>query len=227
MRTFLSFLLLAICLSSRAQLCADSTSVFIAPAASVALTDADLAQVAAELEIEEAALRAVIDVEAGPNAVGFWCEGSPLICFSFNSFQKACKRKGIALSKYKKQYPELFRDADTKKYGSLQAARQARLDAAMAIDSVAAIESTFWGMFQIGGFNWKACGAESPADFYRTMRLSERAQLELFANFVRSRGMDQALRKKQWSNFALKYNGKSYAKRGYHKKLEKAYKKYK
>nr|WP_238337401.1 N-acetylmuramidase domain-containing protein [Muribaculum gordoncarteri] len=57
-----------------------------------------------------------------------------------------------------------------------------RLKSALSIDSIAAIEGTFWGMFQIGGFNWKKCGTESPVDFARRMSTSEKEQLELFVN---------------------------------------------
>ncbi|WP_289641173.1 N-acetylmuramidase domain-containing protein, partial [uncultured Muribaculum sp.] len=85
----------------------------------------------------------------------------------------------------------------------------------------------FWGMFQIGGFNWKKCGAESPVDFARRMSTSEKEQLELFVNFLKSNNLAKYLKAKNWAGFALRYNGPSYAKRGYHTRLAKAYSKYK
>ena len=39
--------------------------------------------------------------------------------------------------------------------------------------------------------------------------------------------MLDALRKKDWAAFARKYNGPSYAKRGYHTRMAKEYAKYK
>lgn len=56
---------------------------------------------------------------------------------------------------------------------------------------------------------------------------SEHEQLELFVNFIKINDMDKYLRKKDWAGFARRYNGSSYARRGYHTRLAKAYKKYK
>ena len=93
----------------------------------------------------------------------------------------------------------------------------------MSINPHAAIEGTFWGMFQIGGFNWKKCGAASPEEFVRLMSRSERDQLELFAEFIVNSGLLSSLKAKNWRKFAAGYNGPSYASRGYHTRLAKAY----
>ena len=97
----------------------------------------------------------------------------------------------------------------------------------MEIDSLTAIQGTFWGLFQLGGFNWKKCGAESPAEFVEKMSRSERDQLEMFASFIKNSGLLKALRNKDWATFAKGYNGPSYAAKGYHRRLAAAYKKYK
>ena len=82
-------------------------------------------------------------------------------------------------------------------------------------------------MFQIGGFNWKKCGAESVEDFVSRMSRSERDQLELFAAFIRNNnGMLEAIRNKNWLRFALIYNGPKAKSRGYHTRLAKAYKRF-
>ncbi len=86
---------------------------------------------------------------------------------------------------------------------------------------------TFWGMFQIGGFNYRQCGCETVDEFVRLMSYSELEQLELFAAFITNGGMLDDLRNKNWAAFARKYNGAGYAKRGYHKKMAAAYKKFK
>jgi hypothetical protein len=59
------------------------------------------------------------------------------------------------------------------------------------------------------------------------MSYSELEQLELFAAFIRNTGMLNDIRNKNWSAFARKYNGASYAKRGYHTKMANAYAKFK
>ncbi len=96
----------------------------------------------------------------------------------------------------------------------------------MSIDSVSAIEGTFWGMFQIGGFNYKLCNTNSPEEFLMKMSRSERDQLDLFASLLINTGMVESLRKKDWAAFARRYNGPSYASRGYHTKLASSYAKH-
>lgn len=59
------------------------------------------------------------------------------------------------------------------------------------------------------------------------MSYSELQQLELFATFITNTGMLADLKNKNWSGFARKYNGASYARRGYHTKMAKAYAKLK
>lgn len=188
------------------------------------LTEADYEEIADSLGVEPAAIRAVVEIETGKTKTGFHAEGKPLINYDLTVFRRTAARRGINLAKHSQS--EAVQPLKISKYGSQQKAQQARLDAAMAIDSLAAIESTFWGMFQIGGFNWKLCGAESPQDFVERMSRSEYDQLELFANFIRNSGMLKYLKAKNWAAFAKMYNGPGYASRGYHTKMAAAYRKY-
>lgn len=188
-----------------------------------ALTEQDFIEVAEELGVEVAAIKAVVDIEAGKTHQGFWTEGKPLINFDLSMFRRMAAKNRVALSRYIKSHSVVFARPNSRRYGSQQAAQQARLDAARTIHDLSAIEGTFWGMFQIGGFNWKKCGASSPDEFVRLMSRSERDQLELFANFVRNTGLLQPLKAKNWSAFARGYNGNSYAARGYHNRLAAAY----
>lgn len=190
------------------------------------LSDDDFHQAAEELKVDEATIHAVVDIEAGAKHSGFYQEGKPVINFSLELFRKYAKQRGINLANYTKKYPQIFSSPNRAKYGGYLPAQQARLDAAMAIDSIAAIEATYWGMFQIGGFNWRKCGVDSPQEFAHRMSSSEHDQLELFVNFLQNTGLDLPLQRRDWSNFARGYNGASYAKRGYHTRLKKAYDKY-
>lgn len=191
------------------------------------LTEEDYARVAEELDVEPAVIKAVVDIEAGKNHEGFWKEGKPLINFDLTMYRKYAPRHGVSLKKAQKKKPEIFSRPDVKKHGSAQAAQYARLEAACEIDSASAMESTFWGMFQIGGFNWQKCGTADVGEFVRLMSRSEDDQLELFARFIKNNGMLEDLRKKQWLAFALKYNGPKAKARGYHKRLAAAYKRHK
>lgn len=187
------------------------------------LTEEDYREVAERLGIEVATIKAVVEIEAGSTHQGFHAPGQPIINFDMSMFRRAAGRNGINLSKYNKSHAVIFSRPDARRYGSTQAGQQARLKAARTIDESTAIQGCFWGMFQIGGFNWQRCGCKSPHEFAERMAISEREQLELFANFVINSGMLQHLKNKNWSGFARMYNGASYASRGYHNRLANAY----
>ena len=205
---------------------ADMLTQVLADEANPTLRPDDYVSAADSLGCEVAAIQAVVEVEAGVNQRGLWERGKPLVAFSASLFRSQARKRGIDLDKYAKEYPEVFSAPQIKKYGSYEAAQYARLQQAMAIDSVGAISSAYWGMFQIMGDNWRFCGCESIDEFVERMSTSEREQLDMFVAFLRSTGIDQYLRAHQWAKFARKYNGPSYARRGYHTKLEGAYKKY-
>lgn len=182
------------------------------------LTEQDFEEVAQKLGVEVAAIKAVVDIEAGKTHQGFVAPGKPLINFDLTMFRRFATRRGVNLSKYSKSHSIVF----TSSKGSQTRAHR-RLEAAKTINSNAAIEGTFWGMFQIGGFNWKKCGAESLDDFVAKMSRSERDQLDMFAEFITSTGLLKHLQQKNWAAFARGYNGPSYARRSYHTRMASAY----
>lgn len=187
----------------------------------ITLTEEDFAEVAQRLGVEVAAIKAVVEIEAGRTHEGFAAPGKPLINFDLAMFRRFATRRGVNLAKYSKSHSVVFASSR----GSQTKAHR-RLDAAMSINPHAAIEGTFWGMFQIGGFNWKLCGAESHEDFIRLMKRSEYDQLRLFANYIRNTGLVKYLQTKNWAAFAKIYNGPSYASRAYHTRMAAAYKRY-
>ncbi len=187
------------------------------------LTLGDYKKVASELDIPVAAIRAVVSIEAGPKAAGFNPDSTPIISFDLAMFKQAAKRRGIDLNLYKESHPVVFNSLNKRKYGSTQGAQYARLKGAMSIDSIAALEGTFWGMFQIGGFNWKLCGCESVYDFVERMSYSELEQLELFAAFMRARRLVKYIKAQDWDGFSLRYNGPGYKKHSYEARMAKAY----
>lgn len=191
------------------------------------LTADDYRHVADELGIEVAAIKAVVDIEAGPTAKGFWAPGKPVINFDLSMFRKFAPRNGLSIATAKKKAPVIFARPNIRKYGSQQAGQQARLDAACELNPAAGIEGTFWGMFQIGGFNWKKLGFESPEAFAAEMSRSERAQLEIFARFISVFNMVDDIRNHRWLKFALKYNGPRAKSRGYHTRMAAAYARHK
>lgn len=191
------------------------------------LTEEDFREVAQELGVEVAAIKAVVDIEAGKAHEGFYQLGKPIINFDLSMYNKFAPKHGVSLAAARKQAPVIFNRPNTSKYGSYQAAQYARLDAARAINEDAALESCFWGMFQIGGFNYKLCGCETVQEFVEKMSRSERDQLELFGALIKKCGMLEPLQKKQWLAFALKYNGPRAKSRGYHTRMAAAYARHK
>lgn len=191
------------------------------------LTEDDYSVVAERLGVEVAAIKAIVDIETGHAHQGFASPGQPLINFDITMFRRFAQKRGINLSKFRNSHAVVFSAPNARRYGSRQNAQHARLEAARLISNEAAIEGTFWGMFQIGGFNWKKCGAASLDDFVDRMSRSELDQLELFAEFIENSGMTRYLRDKDWAGFALRYNGPSFRKRGYHTRLAKSYVKHK
>lgn len=186
------------------------------------LTDKDFIEVAERLNVEPAAIKAIVEIEAGKAHQGFSAPGVPLINFDLSMFRQFAQRRGVNLSKYSKSHSLVFSASK----GSQERANR-RLQAAKTINHDAAIEGTFWGMFQIGGFNWKKCGASSLDDFVERMSRSERDQLELFAEFIVNSGLIKSLRSKDWATFARGYNGPGYARRAYHTRMAQAYARYK
>jgi hypothetical protein len=183
------------------------------------LTDADFESVARELDVEAAAIKAVVLIEAGKQMKGFWAPGVPVVNFDrsmYNSHRhKAVNKKGDKNAKV----PAGLTGYALKEWTQLTNARRQNEDGANM--------GTFWGMFQIGGFNYKLCGCESVGEFVKLMSESELEQLELFAAFITNTGMLPDLKAKNWSAFARKYNGASYARRGYHTRMANAYAKFK
>lgn len=189
----------------------------------LSLTIDDYEKVARELDIPVAAIRAVVEIEAGPRGEGFNPDHTPIINFDLTMFRQAARRRGININHYRKTHPVVFNRLDRRRFGSTQAAQYARLDSAMTIDTVAALEGTFWGMFQIGGFNWRLCGCSSVRDFANRMQHSELAQLELFANFLRSRNLVKYIRARDWAGFSLRYNGPGYKRMRYDTRMAAAF----
>ena len=182
------------------------------------LTDADFRLVAEELEIEVAAMKAVVLIEAGTNMKGFWAPGIPVVNFDPSMYRQYASKAPSKAGDKNATVPAGLTGYALKEWRQLTKARHTNAQGADM--------GTFWGMFQIGGFNYKKCGCQSVPEFVERMSYSELEQLELFANFIRNTGILIHLKNKDWAKFARAYNGPSYARRGYHTKMASAYKRF-
>lgn len=183
------------------------------------LTDEDFRMVAEELGVEVAAIKAVVLIEAGTNMKGFWAPGVPVINFDRSMYNRYRYKAQVKTGSKGEKVPSGLTGYALQEWTQLVNARR--------VNKQGADMGTFWGMFQIGGFNYKLCGCESVDEMVRLMSYSELEQLELFAAFIKNTGMLPDLKAKNWSAFARKYNGASYARRGYHTKMARAYAKFK
>ena len=182
------------------------------------LTDADYQLVADELGIEVAAMKAVVLIEAGEKMEGFYAPGVPVVNFDPVMYKQYAPKAPSKEGNEDAKVPDGLSGYALKEWTQLTEARHKNAQGADM--------GTFWGMFQIGGFNYKLCGFDSVDEFVAKMSESELAQLEIFAKFITATDMVKYIKDKDWAKFSRAYNGSSYAQRGYHTRMAEAYKKF-
>lgn len=179
------------------------------------LTPAHYDAVAASLGCEPAALKAVAKVESV--GAGFAPDGRPIILFEPHLFSRQTGRK------FDVSHPHLsYPSWGSQPYPRAQTDRWAQLAEAYALDPEAAVGSASYGMFQILGLNFAACGFPNAKAFVADMAKSEERQLRAFEAFVRGKGLVDELQKRDWQGFAAVYNGPGQVEK-YSKLLSAAY----
>lgn len=179
------------------------------------LTTADFGRAALLLGCEPAAVRAVAAVESAGE--GFLEDGRPRILFEAHIFARLTNQR------FNESHPDLSSRTWNKALYQGGAAEHDRLARAAALDRNAAIQSASWGKFQIMGFNWRKCGFANLQDFVNAMYRSEADHLTAFCHFVRSMGLDDELRRRDFAAFARGFNGPMYAENDYDAKLSQAF----
>lgn len=184
----------------------------------------DYKEAADSLGIDVSLVKAVTEVEAAGR--GFENNRRPRILFEGHIFWSRLKKQNVDPEIFEKDHSGiLYPKWDRSKY--LGGEKEwTRLEEAWSINKKAALESASYGLFQIMGFNYEACGCKNVFEFVSDMFFSEGCQLKLFCKFCKSLGLEKYLRDHDWAGFARRYNGPEYAKNEYDKKLEAAFKKY-
>lgn len=188
----------------------------------IRLTDDDIANAANEAGVEEAALRAVLDVETGGK--GYDSSNRPKALFERHKFyhnladdpdkQAEAVSAGLAYPKWgERPYPKTSDGV----YDEVVRA--------CAFDRDAALRSTSWGLGQIMGDNYKLVGYASVEDMVDAAMTSEYLQLKQMLSFLKNGGILEFLKNENWVEFARKYNGPSYAQNHYDEKLAQSYEK--
>lgn len=185
----------------------------------IPLAHEDLKAAAKTLGVPVEVVAAVIEVEA--SGKGFDSKGRPKILFEphilYRELGQGSKRdtavaQGLA-----------YKSAGTKPYPRSMDERFGQVDAAMQIDPVAALRSASWGLPQIMGFNHGAAGYANIFDMVDDMKVSEGRQLQAFVRLLLSWEIDDELRARDWTKFALAYNGPKAVENGYPVKLQAAF----
>lgn len=187
-----------------------------------ALTQQNIIDAAEFLGVEPAAISAVSTVESSGS--GFLSPGVPKILFERHWMWRRLVTHGFDVDNMWHEHPTII----CKKPGGYQGghAEQLRLQEAKKIHYQSAIESASWGRYQIMGFHWEALGYSSAEEWETLMCKNEGEQLNAFVRFIKnSSPLHNALRKKQWGNFASRYNGPAYKKYSYDTKMKAAYEK--
>ncbi|MDU4300256.1 MAG: N-acetylmuramidase family protein [Eikenella corrodens] len=189
------------------------------------LKEADIRYAAELLQVEPAAVKAVVQVESA--GTGYLKDGRVKILFERHIFYKELvKAKGKAFAEsMAAEAPHVCHPQPGGYRGGV--AEYPRLARAMGIDKTAGMAAASWGLFQIMGFNHQAAGFDSVDEFVDAMKQSEGQQLQAFARFVKAnKAMHAALQKKDWEKFAGLYNGPAYKRHNYDSKLANAYARY-
>ena len=194
------------------------------------LKEQDIIDVAHQLNIEVAVVKAVNEVESSGR--GYLIDGRVKILFEGHVFWQQLVARDINPVPLAKGNENVLYKAWTKKFYVGGKGEYARLDQAIGIlnnDKVteAAYASASWGLYQIMGFHYKSLGYDEIIQFVGEMKESEGHQLKIFSKFIQVNKLTSFLQKKQWAEFAMRYNGAGYKENKYDEKLEKAYKKYK
>jgi N-acetylmuramidase len=193
----------------------DVTRTLLAPSACPApLTDVQFTDAAARLGVEVAAIKAVAKVESG-GRIAFDSKYRASILFEAHQFRK------YSLRQFDLTHPHLSCASDiASNYYPWD--QYNRLYEALVLSPVAAIKACSWGKFQVMGFNHN--GWPDPISFAHAMQMSETNQLKAFEDYCRATGAASHLKNKDWTKFAVAYNGPKT--KGYDTLMAAAYKQY-
>ena len=182
------------------------------------LTDMDISFAGHLIGAGEDEFHAVLEVESSGS--GFDKQGRPKILFEPHVFYRCLpaekRQRAVAAGL---AYPEWRR-------GQYPADSYPRLLKAIEIDETAALKACSWGLGQILGENHKACACDTVQRMVHDATISEGKQLNQMVAFIRSKKLDDDLKRHDWAGFARGYNGAGYAAHNYHGRLADAFKRW-
>lgn len=196
-------------------------------------SDTTISGAASMLVCKESAIRAIAKVESGPEGA-FLASGEPVILFEPHKFHKHTDGKfdgkrvpntvlanhGLSSSA---KCGELSYPTRRPGWYGPKSFQHVRLFWAVNLNRNAALMSASWGLFQILGENYRACGFDSIQRFVNSMYRSADDHLWALVRFIRANSkLVDAVRSHDAKTFARIYNGPGYAKNKYDIKLRAA-----
>ena len=181
-----------------------------------ALTQEDVENTANFLGVTPAHVWAVVSVET--RGYGFFADRTPAILFERHYFSR------LTGGVFDSSHP----DISNPKFGGYGASSQQydRLARAAGLNYDAALKSASWGIGQVMGSNAENLDYSSVREFVALARKSEGEQLTAMARFIDRNGLKRPMQRRDWTFFARRYNGPSFAKNKYDTRLEAAYQLY-
>ncbi|MCP4935534.1 MAG: N-acetylmuramidase family protein [bacterium] len=178
----------------------------------IRLGEDDFPVIAAENNMPEYLLRAVVEIEAsgkGSHSSGaLVARYEPHKAWKYAGLKRnELARENLAYANWKRGYPK----------GSPYPLIDQCVE--IAGQEVAAL-ATSWGLGQVMGFNHLAAGFDSAVDLVRNFARSEANQLRGMMNFIRAANLFDALLREDWQTFAEGYNGDQQAKHNYAGRLK-------
>lgn len=184
-----------------------------------------IAEMASRYGLDTASVLAVAEVESGGRS-GFQKTGLLTVLFEAHWFYKFLRQAGLNPDALMIQYPNLISPTWNKNLYKGGDYENTRLAEALKIHGCA-WNCASYGMFQIMGFNCKACGFNTPQEFIAYLKTGQEAHVDTFLKFISADSRKiNALKNKDWATFARLYNGSGYAQNKYDIKLARAYEKH-
>lgn len=177
---------------------------------------------AARLNVEEAALLAICEIEA--NGVTYAQVGGrdePVIRWEGHYYDARLTNGKRALAR--KQGLASPKVGGVKNPVSQEARWQRLLVPASRIDKKAALESTSWGLGQVMGDHWQRLGFPSVEAMVEHARKGAAEQIDLMVRYIEVFGLVDEIQRLDFRAFTRGYNGPAGIKAGYHTKMKNAY----
>jgi hypothetical protein len=181
----------------------------------LALSGDGLADVASALGVHAAEVWAILAVET--KGCGYLPDRRPQILYERHIFRRLTQGQ--------------FDDGDISDsspggYGPTGGHQYERLEAAIAKERIAALQSASWGLGQIMGENFVPAGFHNVEDMVAAMMQSEDMQLAAMGSFLVSTKLRASLQAHDWTTFARGYNGPNFAINRYDVRLNGEFQKF-